>query len=76
MVDSGTDRPWYFGVTCEGCLTFIPVTRDPSDGRPGARYAGSGTVIATCAVCGTRGRYPAARLEQRRTASRKSGPRP
>jgi RNase P subunit RPR2 len=64
--DSDPHRPWYFGVVCDRCSAFIAVGRDPSDGRPGARFAGSGTIIATCTACGTHGRYSVARVEQRR----------
>jgi RNase P subunit RPR2 len=68
------EQHWYFGVICERCATFIPIARDPSDGRPGARFAGSGTVIVTCATCGERGRYQANRVEQRRSEGRRSDP--
>jgi len=63
------DQPWYFGVMCEHCGSFIPVGRDETDGRPGARLP-SGTVIVQCRSCGHRGRYAAGRVEQRRTEHR------
>ena len=72
MADPEGGRPWYFGVICERCAAFVPVARDPSGGRPGARYAGSGTVIATCTTCGNRGRYAVARVEQRRAEGRRA----
>ena len=68
--------PWHFGVICERCSAFISVGRDPSEGRPGARYAGAGTVIATCVTCGHRGRYPVARVEQRRAEPRRPESQP
>jgi RNase P subunit RPR2 len=68
--DDSQQGPWYFGVTCENCGWFIAVGRDPSEGRPGARYAGAGTVIATCTSCGHRGRYAVAKVEQRRAERR------
>jgi len=64
-------RAWYFGIVCEQCAAFVAVGRDPYEGRPGARYAGSGTVIATCTTCGHRGRYAVARVEQRRAETRR-----
>jgi hypothetical protein len=64
-------RPWYFGVVCEQCSGFVPLGRDPSQGRPGARYAAAGTIIATCTQCGHRGRYAVARVEQRRAEARR-----
>jgi len=69
--ESDEHRPWYFGVICERCAAFIPMSRDPSDGRPGARYAASGTIIAVCTSCGSRGRFPVARVEQRRAEPRR-----
>jgi RNase P subunit RPR2 len=69
--EADAKRPWYFGVICERCSSFIPVSRDPSEGRPGARFAGSGTIIATCTICGHRGRYAVARIEQRRAEPRR-----
>jgi RNase P subunit RPR2 len=60
------ERPWYFGVACERCSYFLPVSRDPSDGHTGARFAHSGTIIATCSSCGHRGRYAVNRISQRR----------
>ena len=66
MPDAEPPHPWYFGVACDRCSTFIAVGRDPSEGRPGSRYAGSGTIIVTCTTCGNRGRYAVARTEQRR----------
>jgi RNase P subunit RPR2 len=71
VVDAEQQRPWYFGVICDRCSNFIAVGRDPSDGRPGARFAGSGTIIATCSACGNRGRYAAIRVEQRRAEPRR-----
>ena len=69
--DPEPQRPWYFGVICEQCGLFLPVGRDPSDGRAGARFAGSGTIIAACTSCGHRGRYSVNRISQRRAEPRR-----
>jgi RNase P subunit RPR2 len=69
------ERPWYFGVICEQCSSFVSLGRDPSEGRPGARYATAGTIIATCTSCGHRGRYAVARVEQRRAEGRRPATR-
>ena len=68
--DAGNRTPWYFGVFCERCGTFIPVRRDDSNGRPGARLASTGTIITLCQTCGHRGRYSVNRVEQRRAEPR------
>jgi RNase P subunit RPR2 len=70
VADDSARGQWYFGVLCEQCSTFLPVRRDESGGRPGAKLAASGTIIATCHACGRRGRYGVNRLEQRRTEPR------
>ncbi len=73
MAEADERGPWYFGVICEDCSGFIPLSRDPSEGRPGSRYAGAGTVIATCMTCGHRGRYAVVRIERRRAEGRRAG---
>jgi hypothetical protein len=65
--DGAPKQAWYFGVFCDRCSTFVPVRRDDSAGRPGAKLASSGTIIATCTTCGYRGRYGVSRVEQRRS---------
>lgn len=70
MSDDPSRAPWYFGVFCEHCLSFIPVRRDDSGGRAGVKLAASGTIIATCHACGHRGRYAVNRVEQRRAEPR------
>ena len=70
MADNSGRTPWYFGVFCEQCTAFIPVRRDDSNGRPGARLASSGTIIAVCHSCSHRGRYAVNRVEQRRAEPR------
>ena len=71
MLDGEPQRPWYFGLSCDHCGRFLPVGRDPSNGRAGARFAGSGTIIAVCSSCGHRGRYSVNRVSQRRAEPRK-----
>jgi hypothetical protein len=63
---------WWFGALCEQCGNFVPVARDPSDGKAGEHVGPSGTVILQCRNCGRRASYRTFDLVQRRTDRREA----